>query len=113
MGSQLVSWLLFATLCFAAENAVTIPPLVSPIAGLRAADVRDTFNETRNGHPHEATDIIESRGTPVRAVASGEIRKLFSSKAGGITIYEFDNSGKLCYYYAHLDQYSTGLHEGQ
>jgi murein DD-endopeptidase MepM/ murein hydrolase activator NlpD len=96
----------------AAAEAVTIPPLVSPIAGLRLADVHDTFNEIHNGHPHEATDIMEPRGTPVRAVVKGEIRKLFLSKPGGITIYEFDTSG-LCYYYAHLDHYATNLHEGQ
>ena len=113
MGSQPIWWLLFATVCFAAADAVTIPPLVSPIAGLKAADVRDTFNEIHNGHPHEATDIMEPRGTPVRAVVNGQIRKLFLSKPGGITIYEFDSSGKLCYYYAHLDHYATGLHEGQ
>src|SRR5437588_12903249 len=37
--------------------------LTAPIAGLRAQDVRDTFNEGRaNGKAHEATDIIEPRG---------------------------------------------------
>lgn len=40
------------------------------------------------------------------------IRKLFLSKPGGITIYEFDREGIYCYYYAHLDHYAEGLKEG-
>jgi murein DD-endopeptidase MepM/ murein hydrolase activator NlpD len=55
---------------------------------------------------------MRPRGTPVLAVTDGVIRKLFGSIAGGITIYEFDNSDKYCYYYAHLHNYAFGLHEG-
>jgi murein DD-endopeptidase MepM/ murein hydrolase activator NlpD len=80
--------------------------------GLKPQQIRDTFNEIHNGHPHEATDIMAAAGTPVRAVAPGTIRKLFFSKQGGNTIYEFDEAGALCYYYAHLDRYEPGLHEG-
>ena len=46
------------------------------------------FQEVHNGHPHEAIDILEPRGTPVLAVVSGTVRKLFLSKPGGNTIYE-------------------------
>jgi murein DD-endopeptidase MepM/ murein hydrolase activator NlpD len=113
LGSQPTPRLLLAIICFATAEAVTIPPLVSPIGGMKVTDVRDTFTEIHNGHPHEATDIMEPRGTPVLAVVDGNIRKLFLSKPGGNTIYEFDTFGKLCYYYAHLDRYATGLHEGQ
>ena len=45
------------------------------------------------------------------AVTGGRIEKLFLSKAGGKTIYEFDDSGTYCYYYAHLDHYAAGLSE--
>ncbi len=51
-------------------------------------------------------------GTPVRAAVDGTIQKLFLSKAGGNTIYEFDEPGVYCYYYAHLQRYADGLHEG-
>ena len=91
---------------------VSIPRLTAPIANMKPSDVRDTFTEIHSGHPHEAIDIMEPRGTPVRAVVSGVIRKLFLSKPGGNTIYEFDETGTLCYYYAHLDRYEPGLHEG-
>jgi peptidoglycan hydrolase-like protein with peptidoglycan-binding domain len=52
------------------------------------------------------------RATPVVAVADGIIQKLFLSKPGGITIYEFGPVGVFCYYYAHLDRYAAGLAEG-
>jgi murein DD-endopeptidase MepM/ murein hydrolase activator NlpD len=83
-----------------------------PIRGLSLADLRDSFAEVHNGHPHEAIDIAEPRGTPVLAVVSGTVRKLFLSKPGGNTIYQFDETGVYCYYYAHLDGYAKGLHEG-
>jgi murein DD-endopeptidase MepM/ murein hydrolase activator NlpD len=86
--------------------------LDSPIDGLKAANIRDSFNDVHNGHPHEALDLMAPRGTPVHAVLDGTIRKLFQSKAGGTTIYEFDDSDVRCYYYAHLDRYADGMREG-
>ena len=50
---------------------------------------------------------------PVRAVEDGRIAKLFTSEAGGLTIYHFDPSETFAYYYAHLDRYAAGLEEGQ
>ena len=72
------------------------------------------FAEHRRGHEHEAVDILAPRNTPIRAVEDGTIAKLFFSKGGGgNTIYEFNPSGDLCYYYAHLERYADGLHDGQ
>jgi murein DD-endopeptidase MepM/ murein hydrolase activator NlpD len=84
----------------------------SPIEGLKAPELRDSFQEVHNGHHHEAIDIIEPNGTPVRAVVDGTIGKLFFSERGGNAIYEFDEASAYCYYYAHLDHYADGLHEG-
>jgi len=91
---------------------LSILEMAPPIRGLTLANLRDMFDETHNGHPHEAIDILEPTGTPVRAVVPGTIQKLFLSKAGGNTIYEFDEMGVYCYYYAHLDGYAKGLQEG-
>jgi murein DD-endopeptidase MepM/ murein hydrolase activator NlpD len=90
----------------------SILDMTPPIRGLALANLRDTFEEVHNGHPHGAIDIMEPRGTPVRAVVSGTVRKLFLSKPGGNTIYQFDEMEVYCYYYAHLDGYVKGLREG-
>ena len=83
-----------------------------PVVGAKSTDLHDTYREARSGHPHEALDIIAPRGTPVVAVQDGAIAKLFVSKAGGLTVYEFDNDIRYCYYYAHLDRYAPKLKEG-
>lgn len=73
------------------------------------------FAERRDGNArgHEAVDLLAPRNTPVRAVDNGTIARLFFSKAGGTTVYQFDPTQQFCYYYAHLDHYVDGLHEGQ
>ena len=88
--------------------------LVVPVAGVKAGDIKDTFNDERDGgRKHLGTDILAPRGTAVLAFGDGTIAKLFVSKPGGNTIYEFDPQGEFEYYYAHLDHYAAGLHEGQ
>jgi murein DD-endopeptidase MepM/ murein hydrolase activator NlpD len=83
-----------------------------PVAGVDPRKLRSNFAETRGDHAHEALDIMAPRGTEVRAVALGNVVKLFNSKPGGLTVYQFDDSGTWCYYYAHLDGYAPGLKEG-
>lgn len=86
--------------------------LMIPVEGVRADSLRYNFNEARGGHRHEALDIMAARNTPVLAADSGRVAKLFQSKAGGITVYQFDPTETYCYYYAHLDHYASGLKEG-
>jgi murein DD-endopeptidase MepM/ murein hydrolase activator NlpD len=83
-----------------------------PLDGITVESLKGGFTEARTGHPHEAVDMLSPRNTPVHAVADGTIAKLFVSKAGGNTIYEFDTSGRYAYYYAHLERYEAGLREG-
>jgi murein DD-endopeptidase MepM/ murein hydrolase activator NlpD len=85
-----------------------------PIKGAVSEDVKDTFNEMRGGtRRHEAIDMLAPRNTPVVAVEAGTIARLFFSKGGGITIYQFDPTNTYVYYYAHLEKYADGLTEGQ
>jgi murein DD-endopeptidase MepM/ murein hydrolase activator NlpD len=86
-----------------------------PVDGMRIETMKGSFAERRAGgaRPHEAVDILAPRHTPVRAVEDGTIARLFTSKAGGLTIYQFDPKERFCFYYAHLDRYADGLREGQ
>jgi len=88
--------------------------LLIPVAGVKSAQLQDTYSQPRGTERmHEALDILAPNGTPVYAVADGKIAKLFTSKPGGLTIYQFDPSEKFSYYYAHLDRYASSLKEGQ
>jgi murein DD-endopeptidase MepM/ murein hydrolase activator NlpD len=108
----------FALLCLCTvlsglSLASDTPPLDigEPLDFLKPSELHDSFNELHHGHRHEAIDIMRPRGTPIHSVTTGAIRKLFTSRQGGLTIYEFDRAGIYCYYYAHLDRYAAGLRE--
>jgi murein DD-endopeptidase MepM/ murein hydrolase activator NlpD len=87
--------------------------LLVPVEGIKAGQVTDTFGQPRGKERrHEALDIMAPKGTRVLATADGKVVKLFNSKPGGLTVYQFDPSGSYAYYYAHLDRYAQGLKEG-
>lgn len=87
--------------------------LLIPVQGIKPEALTDTFGQQRGERAHEAMDIMAPKGTPVLAAGDGRIAKLFNSKDGGLTIYEFDPGETRAYYYAHLDRYAAGLVEGQ
>lgn len=109
-----------------APPAATAPPAIGappsaeleerdftiPVQGITADQLVRTFDDARGSRRHEAIDILAPMGTPVLAVEDGKVARLFTSKAGGITIYQFDPTERFCYYYAHLDRYADGLREG-
>ena len=89
--------------------------LMIPVLNVRPADLSDTFTDEGpgGGRLHEAIDIMAPKGTSVVAAAPGKIEKLFSSSAGGNTIYVRSPDGETLHYYAHLSEYAPGLKEGQ
>ena len=88
--------------------------LLVPVDGVARADLTRSFHDRRGSdRQHQAIDILAPRHTPVRAVDDGTIAKLYDSRAGGLSIYQFDPSGRYCYYYAHLERYAADLREGQ
>lgn len=87
--------------------------LAIPVEGIEAKALRDTFTEARAGGTHQGIDIMALRGTPILAVDDGHVEKLFTSKYGGLTVYQFDPDREYCYYYAHLDSYAAGVEQGR
>jgi peptidoglycan LD-endopeptidase LytH len=87
--------------------------LLIPVEGITADQLHDTFNDARSGgRVHDAIDIHAPRGTPVLAVADGEIIRLHSGARGGLSLYHLADDGRTRYYYAHLDHYAEGIAAG-
>jgi murein DD-endopeptidase MepM/ murein hydrolase activator NlpD len=87
--------------------------LTIPVQGIDADKLVRSYHDARSGgREHDALDILAPRNTPIVAVEDGTVAKLFFSKAGGNTIYQFDPDREYAYYYAHLERYADGLKEG-
>jgi murein DD-endopeptidase MepM/ murein hydrolase activator NlpD len=99
------------------KPALMVAPsgLAIPVVGVKPEQLVDTYTAARaGGRIHDANDIMAPRGTQVVAAAPGTVEKLFFSHGGGgITAYVRSPDGAWQYYYAHLDAYAPGLHEGQ
>lgn len=98
----------------ASDLGVLSSELIIPIAGVKASELRDTFNELRGGgsRRHEALDIMAPRGTPVLSASAGRVLKLHDSKDGGLMVYAADASNRFVLMYAHLDRYADGMQDG-
>ncbi len=77
-----------------------------------AADGKDTPSRTSEYD----TPLSGYENLLIKNEKEGEVRykvKLFNSKAGGITLYQFDPGERFVYYYAHLQDYAPGIVEGK
>jgi hypothetical protein len=96
------------------SNAHANTNLLIPVAGVRADQLRDTYDDARSeGRVHNAIDIMAAKDTPVLAAADGTVVRLFQSEKGGTTIYVRGTDDHTIYYYAHLDRYADGLAENR
>jgi murein DD-endopeptidase MepM/ murein hydrolase activator NlpD len=98
----------------ASDLATLAAELIIPVPGVKASELRDTFNEMRGGgtRTHEALDIMAPRGTPVLSASNGRVLKLHDSRDGGLMVYAADASDRFVLMYAHLDHYADGMRDG-
>jgi peptidoglycan LD-endopeptidase LytH len=88
--------------------------LLIPVVGITSEQLMNTYDDARSeGRIHNAIDIMAPAGTPVIAVADGEIVKFHDSAAGGITIYQLSTDKRYFFYYAHLQSRAAGIAEKQ
>ena len=63
--------------------------LMVPVPGIQRDQLHSSFSENRGAtRKHEAIDILAPRNT--RSRVDGRIARLFLSRDGGITVYQFD-----------------------
>ena len=98
----------------ASDLATLSAELMIPVPGVKASELRDTFNELRGGgtRKHEALDIMAPRGTPVLSASAGRVLKLHNSVDGGLMVYAADASNRFVLLYGHLDHYADGIRDG-
>jgi peptidoglycan LD-endopeptidase LytH len=88
--------------------------LLVPVKGISASAIPDSYDAPRDGvRVHNAQDILAKRGTPVLAADDGSILHVGTNALGGKVIWAADQSRRFAFYYAHLDRYAKGLHDGQ
>lgn len=89
--------------------------LVVPVAGVPRGELTSDWGDTRDGgaRHHTGLDIMAPGGTPALAAADGRVERLWTSAAGGNTVYLRSADRAWTYYYAHLAAYAPGLREGQ
>ncbi len=83
-----------------------------PVLGLERSALADNFEDRRGARRHLALDIMAPRGTPVVAVAEGEVAKVYRHALGGLSVYQYDRERRRSYYYAHLQGFAPGLAAG-
>lgn len=77
--------------------------LAFPLPGMQSNQIASFWGDSRSGgsRKHEGVDVFANRGTPVRAVVNGVVRRTGQNRLGGNVVWL--SSGRYNYYYAHLD----------
>jgi murein DD-endopeptidase MepM/ murein hydrolase activator NlpD len=88
-----------------------------PVEGVTRGELQDSFLNPRGNRHHSrqhlALDIGAPRGTPILAVADGEIVRAARERRGGNAIYLRDSSNRYLFYYCHLSRFLRGLAAGE
>jgi len=92
-----------------------LPPptaLPVPVAGVRASRIGETFGAPRGrDRSHAGIDIFAARGAPVTSTTRGVVVSIREGGLGGKQVWVLGPAAQR-HYYAHLDAWADGLHEG-
>ena len=91
------------------------PPsaLPVPVEGVTARRIADTFGAPRGrDRTHAGVDIFAKRGTPIRSATPGVVVAVRDTGLGGRQVWVVGPARER-YYYAHLDDWRSGLREGE
>jgi peptidoglycan LD-endopeptidase LytH len=84
-----------------------------PVAGVHVRAIADTWGGPRDGgRRHQGTDIFAERGTPVLSATDGIVGRIGDFGIGGKHAWVLGPGGER-HYYAHLDDWTPGLHAWQ
>ncbi len=102
---------------FRAGSEIYVDGVVFPIAGNYSTPLIDSFGFPRmpgtpDAHWHQGIDMFAPRGTPLVAAERGVVVRIGNGRLGGLKFWLRGESGA-DWYYAHLDSFAPGLHNGQ
>ena len=86
--------------------------LLTPVEGVSAAQIAETFGAPRWDRRHEGIDIFAPRWTPVIAAPPGWVYRITDQTLGGLSVTVVGDGG-VRYYYTHLEAVHEELREGQ
>ena len=87
--------------------------LAMPVQDVSKRQVANTWHAPRDGgRLHEGQDIFAPRGTAILSATEGYVANIGENSLGGQTVSVIGAGGRT-YYYAHLERYAPGLHDGQ
>ncbi|MEM6794071.1 MAG: M23 family metallopeptidase [Acidobacteriota bacterium] len=87
--------------------------LLVPVEGVARSELRGSFGAPRGQRKHLGLDILAPRGTPVVAVESGTIARVWTGRLAGRALHLVSSDGRYLYFYAHLEGYARGLRAGR
>ncbi len=91
---------------------VPVATLLTPVEGVSARQIAQTFGAPRWDRSHEGLDIFAPRWTPVISAAPGWVYRITDQTLGGLSVTVIGDGG-VRYYYTHLEAVHEELREGQ